>query len=58
MIVQMSLVDTTGLLANRSQSTRLTMFHSILSDPINPGIATNSIYTELAKPCSTFGCIL
>lgn len=43
MIVQMSLVDSTGPLANRRQSSRLAMFHGCSTDPVDPSIPTNCI---------------
>ena len=43
MIVQVTFANPAGLLANRRQSSRLAMFHSSSTDPVYPGIATNSI---------------
>ena len=43
MVVQMALLDSTGLLPNRCQSTSLTVLHRTSTDPIDPRISPDGI---------------
>jgi hypothetical protein len=42
MIVQMPLVDTPGLFANRRQSTGLAVLHRVGADPVDSGVSTDA----------------
>jgi hypothetical protein len=43
-IEQVTLIDTTGFLADGSQPTRFSVLHGIGADPVDSGITTDSIY--------------
>jgi len=58
MVIQMTLINPTGSLANRRQSSRLAMFHSRSTDPIDPSIPTNSIYLLATNSVSRVDTVL
>jgi hypothetical protein len=58
MVIQMTLINPTGSLANRRQSSRLAMFHSRSTDPIDSSIPTNSIYLLATNSVSRVDTVL
>jgi len=43
-IVQVTLVDTAGFLADGGQATRFSVFHGVGADPVDSSIMTDSVY--------------